>query len=175
MVAQSDSYWRTKALKCQYEHIWHSNKTTLNRSRLRKQIARCNTLVNKVNGLYYSNLISENGQDSKKLCKALHRIPEKVIPSHESKKLLADQFVSIFSDKITKIRKTFSNADYFETPFPEHPGFLAFKHISDEKIRKIITKSPTKSGMLDPWPFLSCEIMFRYSSINDKTGKLLLV
>ena len=40
------------------------------------------------------------------------------------------------------------------------PNFSCFKQVSQEKIRKIIMKSPTKSCLLDPWPtFLVKECM----------------
>ena len=45
----------------------HLAKSTLNRSRLRRQIARCNALVNKDKSDYYSKLISDNSHDSRKL------------------------------------------------------------------------------------------------------------
>ena len=43
-------------------------------------------------------------------CSALHSSPESVLPSHKSKKGLADWFVTFFSDKIAKIRNSFSSS-----------------------------------------------------------------
>ena len=84
---------------------------------------------------------------------ALHSSPEAVLPSHESKKGLADQFVTFFSDKIAKIRNSFSSSDSLTLPPPpDVPNFSCFKQVSQEEIRKIIMKSPTKSCLLDPWP-----------------------
>ena len=84
---------------------------------------------------------------------ALHSSPEAVLPSHESKKGLADRFVTFFSDKIAKIRNSFSSSDLFTLPSPpDVPNFSCFKQVSQEKIRKIIMKSPIKSCLLDPWP-----------------------
>ena len=95
--------------------------------------------------------------DSKKLWQvlrsALHSSPEAVLPSHESKKGLADRFVTFFSDKIAKIRNTFSSSDLFTLPPPpDVPNFSCFKQVSQEEIRKIIMKSATKSCLLDLWP-----------------------
>ena len=73
--------------------------------------------------------------------------------SLESKKGLADQFVTFFSDKIAKIRNSFSASDSFTLPPPpDVPNFSCFKQISQEEIRKFIMKSPSKSCLLDPWP-----------------------
>ena len=76
-----------------------------------------------------------------------------VLASHESKKGLADRFVTFFSDKIAKIRNSFSSSDSLTLPPPpDVPNFSCFKQVSQEEIRKIIMKSPTKSCLLDPWP-----------------------
>ena len=114
-------------------------------------------MVNKDKASYFRNLVSENTNDSKKLlqvlCSALHLSPKTVLPSHESKKGLADRFVTFFSDKIAKIRKSFSSSDSFTVPPPlDVPNFSCFKQVPEEEIRKIIMKSPTKYCLLDQWP-----------------------
>ena len=128
----SDSYQLAKNIRRQLERIWRKDKSAYNRSRLRKQIARCNSLVNKDKASYFRNLVRENANDSKKLwqalCSALHSGPEAVLPSHESKKGLADRFVTFFSDKIAKIRNSFSSSDSFSLPPPpDVPNFSCFK------------------------------------------------
>ena len=101
----------------QFERIWHKKKTPLNHARLRKQIARCNSLANKDKATYYRALVNENGDDPKKLCQVLrstlHRIPDKVLPSNSSHKKLADQFAAFFTNKIAKIRESFSSSSSF--------------------------------------------------------------
>ena len=60
--------------------------------------------------------------------------PEAVLPSHESRKGLADQFVTFFSDKIAKIRNSFSSSDLFTLPPPpDVPNFSCFKQVSQEE------------------------------------------
>ena len=139
------------------ERIWRKDKSAYNRARLRRQIARCNSLVNKDKANYFRKLVRENANESKKLwhvlCSALHSSPEAVLHSHKSKKGLADWFVTFFSDKIAKIRNSFSSSDSFTLPPPpDVPDFSCFKQVSQEEIRKIIMKSPSKSCLLDPWP-----------------------
>ena len=76
----SDTYKNAKSIRRQFECIWHKNKTPLNRAKLHKQIARCNSLANKDKATYYRALVNENGDDPKKLRQvphsALHRIPD---------------------------------------------------------------------------------------------------
>ena len=102
-------------------------------------------------------MVIENANDSKKLwqvlCSALHSSPEAVLPSHEYKKGLADQFFTFFSNKIAKIRNLFSSSDPFTLlPPPDVLNFSCFKQVSKQEIRKLIMKSPTKSCLLDSWP-----------------------
>ena len=153
----SDTYLQAKAVRCQFERFWRKNKSPLNRARLRKQIARCNTLITCHKSNYYRNLISDNAHDSKKLWQVLrsvlHSVPDKVLPSHASHIGLANRFATFFSDKISKIRDSFTSTDSFTLPAPSDvPKYDLFKSVSEDEVWKVITKSPTKSCMLDPWP-----------------------
>ena len=150
-------YLLSKAVRRQFELIWRKDKTPENRARLWKQITRCNSLVNRDKSTYYRSLVKENAQDSKKLWQvlrsALHSECESVLPSHQSKECLANRFVTCFSDKITKIRDSFSSSDSFSLSLPtDLPSFHSFREVSDDEIHKVIMKSPTKSCLLDPWP-----------------------
>ena len=154
----SDNYRRAKSLRRQFERTWHRAKNPLNRSRLHRQIVRCNALVNKDKSDYYSKLISDNSHDSQTLWRELHKTLNKVsdatLPSHKSKKSLADQFASFFSNKIKKIRDNFgsigSENDIHSPSDP--PKINVFRQVSEEAIDKIIKTSPTKSCLLDPLP-----------------------
>ena len=154
----SDSYQRAKSLRCQFERTWRRTKNPLNRSRLHCQIARCNSLVNKDKSDYYSKLISDNSQDSRKLWhvlrKTLNRVSEVTLPPHESDKALADQFASFFYNKIKKIRGTCipSGTEEDVHPFSDPPKITAFTEVPQDTVDKIIRNSPTKSCLLDPWP-----------------------
>ena len=153
----SDTYLQAKAVRRQFERFWRKDKSPQNRARLRKQIARCNAIITKDKTNYFSNLISDNAHDSKKLWQilrsVLHSVPEKVLPSHASQICLANRFVTSFSDKIRKIRDSFTITDSFTLPAPSDvPKFDLFKAVSEDEVWKVITKSPTKSCLLDPWP-----------------------
>ena len=152
----SDTYLQAKAVRRQFERFLRKDKSPLNRARLRKQIAWCNTLITRDKSNYYRNLISDNAHDSKKLWEVLrlvlHSVPDNVLPSHASHIGLANRFVTFFSDKISKIRDSFTNTDSFTLPASDVPKFDLFKSVSEDEVRKVITKSPTKSCLLDPCP-----------------------
>ena len=107
----SDSYRRAKSLRRQFESTWRRTKDPLNKSRLHRQIARCNSLVDKDKSNYYSKLISDNSHDPRKLWhvlrKTLGRVSDMTLPPHDSDKALADQFASYFHNKIKTIIDTF--------------------------------------------------------------------
>ena len=43
----SDSYRRAKSIRCQFERMWRKDRSQLSRSRLRRQISRCNAIINR--------------------------------------------------------------------------------------------------------------------------------
>ena len=133
----SDSSLLAKAVRHQFECIWHTDKSAQNQARLHKQIVHCNSLINKDNSNYYRNLVNEIAQDSKRLWQvlhsALHSYPKSVLPSHESQECLANHFVTFFSEKIT-IRDSFSSTlpDSFRlSAHPDLPNFDFFKTVSN--------------------------------------------
>ena len=142
----------------QFVRRWRKHKLELNRSRLCRQSAWCNRLANKDKGSYYSNLITANSRDPKKLWqslrKVLHRTSETVLPAHSSDKTLADIFASFFSNKkINKIRDTFSTSGSFnDAPDSLPPASNAFMPVTEDEVYKCISESPTKSCSLDPLP-----------------------
>ena len=153
----SDSYRMARSLRWQFERRWRKHKSELNRSRLHRQIAWCNRLANKDKGSYYTNLITANSRDSKKLWqslrKVLHHTSETVLPAHSSDKSLADMFASFFSNKISKIRDTFATSGSFnDAPESVPPAFNAFMPVTEDEVYKCISESPTKSCSLDPIP-----------------------
>ena len=140
----SDDYRRAKSLRRQFERTWRSTKNPLNRSRLRRQIARCNALANKDKSDCYRKLISDNSHDSRKLWRELHKTLNKVsdatLPPHESEKLLADQFASFFSNKIKKIRDNFASTGPGNDIHPpsDPPRINVFRQVSEEAVDKLI-------------------------------------
>ena len=56
----TNEYRTAKCMRKQYERTWRRYKTPLNRARLRRQINRCNHLLNKNKKNYCQELIKEN-------------------------------------------------------------------------------------------------------------------
>ena len=114
--------------------MWRKHKTQLNRSRLRKQIAWCNRLANKDKCSYYTNHITANSDDPKKLWqslrKTLHRTSETILPAHSSEKSLKD-CLDILLPSITK----FVDYSLIDGPFPS-----AFK-------RAVVTPAIKKASL----------------------------
>ena len=164
MIKKDSSDWMSddcrcaKSLRRQFERTWRRAKNALNRSRLRRQIVRCNALVNRDKSDYYNKVISDNSHDSRKLRRELHKTLNKVsdatLPSHESQKSLADQFASYFSNKIKNIRDNFGSIGTENDIHPpsDPPKINVFRQVSEEAFDKIIKTSPTKSCLLDPLP-----------------------
>ena len=148
----------TKSLRCQFECAWRKNKSQYNRSRLRHQITWYNHLAKRGKTVYFRKLISDNSHDSKKvwreLHKVLHRSHSTTLPTCESSNSLADRFATFFSNKIMKIHESFFSSESCNMVHPpfEPPKLTVFTQVSQDEIGQIISKSPTKSCLLDPLP-----------------------
>ena len=154
----SESYRLAKSLGCQFERAWRKDKSQYNRSRLRRQIAWCNRLANRDKTVYYRKLISDKSHDSKKLWRELHKVLHRshstTLRTCESLKSLADHFATFFSNKIMKIRESFTSSESCSMVHPpfDPPKLTVFTQVTQDEIGKIISKSPTKSCLMDPLP-----------------------
>ena len=133
------------------------DKTPLNRAHLRRQINRCNHLLNKNKKNYYQELIKENSGDGKKLWRVLSKVLVKsrvsILPSCTGEKSLENRFGTFFIDKINKIRNTFSKCTSKCVPEERKPpSFSSFQVVSEMEVHKFIKDSPSKTCSLDPWP-----------------------
>ena len=150
-------YRTAKCMRRQYERAWRRDKSSVNRSRLRRQINRCNHILNRNKGCFYRDLVSDNCGDGKKLWQALNRILSRsnfiVLPSFVDEKSLANIFGSFFIDKIKKIRDTFKHTrSKFLHPDKEPPIFSSFQVVTDSEVLKFIKEAPSKTCSLDPCP-----------------------
>ena len=97
----SDTYCKAKSVRCQFERMWCKDR--LSRTRLHRQIAQCNAIINRDKAKYYSTVINDNSTDPKKLWQALRQVLNKgremTLSPHQSDKSLANQFASFFTEK----------------------------------------------------------------------------
>ena len=66
---------------------------------------------------------------------------------------MADQFASLFSNKIKNLRDTFSLSDTVKEVHPpsDPPKVTVFRQVFEDDVDKIIKSSPTKFCLLYPW------------------------
>ena len=153
----TDEYRIAKCMRRQFERAWRRDKSPENRSHLRRQINRCNHILNRNKGCFYHDLVSENCGDSKRLWHALNRTLSRsnstVLPSFDDEKSLANRFGSFFIDKIKKIRDTFKyTQSQVLHPDKEPPTFCSFQAVTETEVLKFIKESPSKTCSLDPCP-----------------------
>ena len=109
------------------------------RTRLHRQIARCNSIINTDKAEYYS----VNDSDTKKLWQEL-RVVKMTLPSHEA---------SFFTQKIKMIQDMFlMSTTTVAPPMDLSPNLSYLSEVSENEILKIIKDSLTKSCLLDPVP-----------------------
>ena len=84
----------------------------------------------------------------------LLRLPAKILQLIKPPQLLADRFVDFLTEKIAKIRSTFSASVNLQHITPDSPSsmFSTFSTVTENQVTKIITNSPSKSYSLDPCP-----------------------
>ena len=133
------------------KRTWRRTKNPLNKSWLHRQIARCNSLVNKDKSNYYSKLISDNSQDPRKLWyvlqKNLGRVSDMTLPPHDSDKALANQFASYFHNKIKTIRDTFISSGI---EMDVHPSCDPPKLLPLLKLLKILSIKSSETRLRNP-------------------------
>ena len=160
----SDELHASKIERRRAERKMRKSKLQVDKQIYKECCITTNRLLQKCKTEYYSDKISEFGNDQKRLFKLTNSLLGNtntvVLPSHQSETELANIFGSYFLGKIETIRTNLSKAnkdlgdvDPFiaVTPFDDHP-LTAFTAASIDEIRKIILKALNKSCELDPLP-----------------------
>ena len=153
----SSNFFDAKRLKRRLERVWRRSKSPIDRSKFRRQVNKCNSIINNSKTKFYSDLVQNNLHNSKKLWhnlrSVLHRGKKSVFPDGFSNLSLARKFSYFFESKIDTIRNTFSTCNLPSIP-PKvtPPRFSSFRAVTEEEVFKFINSSPSKSCSLDPWP-----------------------
>jgi hypothetical protein len=145
------------------ERVWRKSKLEVHHQLYLEQCQTVSKLLHTTKEQYYSGKAQEYQGDQK----SLHRLTKNMmgqsteirLPSHESPKDLAEKFNDFFISKIVTIRNglltkhkninadTLSDSDQFAgiplNTFPE---------ASEDEVKRLIMKSPSKSCELDPLP-----------------------
>ncbi len=111
---------------------------------------------------HYSGIIEESDGNQKVLFKVTNSLlgknQETPLPPHETVACLVNEFNDFFIRKIDTLRDKLDNTQSSGTDFfTEDHGInftplSAFRPVSEDEVRKIIMKTPSKSCMLDPLP-----------------------
>ena len=142
------------------ERAWRKSRSAYDRSRYTRQCHLCNRTMATAKADFYSNIISENSDDPRKLWKTinsvLHRKPTPSLPDHDSPDLLCQKFSDFFVNKISKIRQAFPPRSP-DTSIDLVSGdsihsLSSFSSASSNEIIKLITCSPNSYCDLDPMP-----------------------
>ena len=154
----NDTVIAANETKCLFERIWRRDKSTFNRSRYMQKVHQYNRICMQAKSQFLKVKIQDNHNNPQKLwCvlgDVLHRLPAKILPSIKPPQLLADRFVEFFTEKIEKIRSTFSASANLQhiTPDSPPPVLSTFSTVTEDQVTKVTTNSPSKSCSLDPWP-----------------------
>ena len=156
-----------KKVKRKAERIWRRTKLTVHRDIFITERNKVNKLIIKSKKDYYANTLNESSNIQRDLYKCVNTLLNKNAPSKlpdsENNTDLCNSIVTFFSNKIKKIEnqlkevqsKRYSNIDTCfvqSSSVNENSILRSFYPVSEEKIRKLISSSASKSCILDPIP-----------------------
>ena len=165
----NDTVISAKETKRLFERIWRRDKSTFNRSRYMQKVHQYNRICMQAKSQFLKAKIQDNHNNPQKLWHVLgdvlHRFPAKILPLIKPPQLLADRFVEFFTEKIEKIRSTFSASVNLQhiTPVSPPPMFSTFSTVTEDQVTKIITNSPSKSCFQEPWSTFLFWIIWTFS------------
>ncbi len=158
----TDDYILEKRKRRKLEKKMKKTQLEIDKQAYKDQKNKTNELLNENKGKFFKKLIDENKDNPRNLFKvmnsALNRKRDTPFPPHTSETDLANDFSDFFTDKISKIRDKLDNEPHainisdiqeigkFTTTFKE------FQLLSEDEVRILVQKSPTKHCELDPMP-----------------------
>ena len=145
------------------ERRWRASSLDSDYQIYQQQCALVKELLYQLKSDYYSNLISENQSDLRKLFtvigKLLHRNNSQIFPRHVSSNTLADAFMHFFDNKIRKIRAGMlaqfdTGTPSFTTDVPINCDceLNSFSSATSNNLMTLISAMSFKSSELDPIP-----------------------
>ena len=150
-----------KRAKRKLERIWRKSRFTFDRKSLNSKVHSFNKLISKAKTDFYSKLVNDNKNNPKKLWNSINRLlyrnKSSPLPDCSDNTELANSFGTFFEEKISKIRSVFKTnftpgqGDDIK-PGYNPPPLNNFKPLSQDEVKKLISKAPTKSCDLDPCP-----------------------
>ena len=160
----NDNIKEAKRQRRKLERRWRSSGLESDRVEFTSMRNWTTHLMDKARREYYTDFITENCTDQKKLFKAanqlLGRSDDVVYPPHTDPASLANDFGTFFVKKITDIRTKLENANVQLTPatatteseVQTNVSFTDFEPVTPDYVKKLITGSTNKSCSSDPVP-----------------------
>ncbi|XP_060553020.1 uncharacterized protein LOC132714233 [Ruditapes philippinarum] len=160
----NDELHEAKHSKRKLERKWKRSQLTVDHEIYRSQCAYVNKLLKRTRISFYAEKIESCGRDQKTLFKVtknlLGRTDEVVLPVASSSADLAQEFSDFFVDKIDKIRDKIRSetniqavqVDTQECMNSEIDELVEFTPVTENELRKVISKSQSKSCELDVLP-----------------------
>ena len=167
IIIRPDSRWfndhimHAKRLRRRYERRYRHTKRIEDDLMFKAQSIIVNNLIDEAKSDYYCDKISKCNGDQKQLfslvSELLHSNGRTPLPLSDSSLSLANRFSDFFVRKIDKIHDGLVNNMPNATPGVHETEFIgsplsSFQPATEEEIKKIIMKSPSRTCSLDPLP-----------------------
>ena len=154
-----------KRKKRRMERAWRKSGSSEDHQKFKSArfdyINKCNSTKT----IYYSNEVQKCGNDQRKLFKLIKRLTDGTstteYPPAESNEQLGDEFGAFFINKIDKIMadiedtvraENIPSSNQYSTDRRIDNQLTNFRSLTVDEVKKIISKSKTKSSKLDPIP-----------------------
>ena len=157
----NDEILTAKRYRRKAERRWRASRSTTDLLSFRLCRNRVTFLMNKARCAYYTNLVSENCLNQRKLfsaCKSLLNLSKRAsLPLHSNPSQLANDFGKFFRDKINSIRLEIARQHCSSGVSDSHlalygPSFSEFRLLSETEVLKLIKSSTKTTCSLDPIP-----------------------
>jgi hypothetical protein len=142
------------------QRVWSKSHSAEDLKLLRTATNHYHAAITKAKRDYFSNLISTNATNSRKLWNTvnvlLHRKSPPVLPTYTDLSSLCQSFAKFFCDKVTdlhaKLLAKTTHASPHTSP-SHHPTNLSyFQPTTVEEVSKLLAQSPVTNCELDPIP-----------------------
>ena len=152
-------YKNNRVIRRQLERKWKKDRSEENRIRYINQKKLCSDLAMTKQTHHYSKLVEDSSNSQQTLFKMANELldknNEKVLPTHDDSKQLANTFNNFFIEKVNKIRKSIpevkDKATFYSRPF-KGEMLMEFEPTTEEELKKIISQNGVKTCAEDPIP-----------------------
>ena len=148
-----------KQKRRQLERRWRQSRLTIHLDIFKEQKRHVNKFISSAKTSYYTAKIIEAASDQKQLYNVVNTMlvkPEASLPDGRSLEQLASEFELFFQAKVKRIQENLvSDADYVppdECPCAVGAKLDIFLPATEDEVKLLVAKSPSKSCSLDPVP-----------------------